>query len=134
MQLIERRKGNDYFRRGDLKQALTLYQRAKSVVDLVEGMTPEDQAEIDTNKATVLLNIAAVHLTNKDYADAAENCSAALVLQPGSVKALIRRAKCFCFMHEYQVSSALQCHSSTATIKVLNKKMNFASAAVGVNF
>lgn len=41
------------------------YKRALSVVNFVVGQTPHDQAEVDHNKATVLLNMAAVHMALK---------------------------------------------------------------------
>lgn len=108
MQLTERRRGNECFNRGDLDQAMWHYKRAKSIVDLLQSISGithrSEQEEIDENKATVNLNIAAVHLRSRHYSIAAESCSTALSIQPQNVKGLIRRAKCFCFMHEYEVS------------------------------
>lgn len=38
------------------------YERALAVVNFVVGSTAEDQAEVQHNKATVLLNMAAVRI------------------------------------------------------------------------
>lgn len=102
-QLGQRRKGNELFKKGDLKGALSHYKQAESIVTSISGTSQADQEEVDQNRATVLLNIAAVHMGLKQYATAADYCSRAISIQPGNVKGLIRRAKCRCFMHEYQV-------------------------------
>lgn len=41
MQLTERRRGNDCFKKGLLEDALRAYRRAKSILDTVEGMAQE---------------------------------------------------------------------------------------------
>ena len=53
--------------------------------------------------AAVHLNIAAAELGLHQFAAAAGSCSAALLLQRDSVKALLRRAKAYGHMHEYAV-------------------------------
>ena len=103
LQLTERRRGNDYFRKGLLDKAMCQYQRAHTVLDMIEGMGKDDQEEIDINKSVVLLNIAAVQLARQEFAAAADSCSAALKLQPDNIKGLVRRAKCYSNMHEYKV-------------------------------
>lgn len=65
LQLTERRRGNDHFRKGLLDKAMCQYQRAHTVLDMIEGMAKEDQEEIDINKSVVLLNIAAVQLARQ---------------------------------------------------------------------
>lgn len=105
MQLGLRRRGNDLFRKGDLEQALWHYKQADSIVSLISGTSQADQEEIDQNRATVQLNIAAAHLGLKQFAAAAEYCSTAISLQPKNVKGFLRRAKCHCFMHNYQVTT-----------------------------
>ncbi len=102
-QLGQRRKGNELFRKGDLKGALPYYEQAESIVNSISGTSQADQDEVDKNRATVLLNIAAVHMGLKQYTTAADCCSRAISIQPENIKGLIRRAKCRCFMHEYQV-------------------------------
>ena len=58
LQLSERRRGNECYRRGQMDQAMYHYERAKSIVDIVAGMGKAEQEEIDSNKVSVLLNIA----------------------------------------------------------------------------
>ena len=56
-------------------------------------------------KVSVLLNIAAVHMEQGEYAAACSSCTAALVLDPENVKGLVRRAQCYIAKHEHKVSS-----------------------------
>ena len=56
-------------------------------------------------KVSVLLNIAAVHMEQGEYAAACSSCSAALVLDPENLKGLVRRAQCYIAKHEHKVSS-----------------------------
>ncbi len=53
----------------------------------------------------MLLNIAAVHMEQGEYAAACSSCSAALVLDPENLKGLVRRAQCYIAKHEHKVSS-----------------------------
>ena len=87
-----------------MDQAMHHYTRAKSIVDLVAGMGKSDQEEIDKNKVSVLLNIAAVHMEQGEHAAACSSCTAALALDPKNVKGLVRRAQCHIARHEQQVS------------------------------
>jgi hypothetical protein len=48
-----------------MKGAEERYKRAKAILDMVEGVSAEEQSEIDANKAAVLLNLAAVHLATE---------------------------------------------------------------------
>ncbi len=83
LQLTERRKGNEAYKRGDFRGALRLYHRAAAIVDFVRGLSRADQAEVDVNKVAVHLNIAAAHMALKEYGNAVEQCSKALELEPG---------------------------------------------------
>jgi hypothetical protein len=65
VQLEERRLGNAAYQKQQFGTALHHYQRALAVVNFVVGQSPHDQAEVDHNKATVLLNMAAVHMALK---------------------------------------------------------------------
>ncbi len=69
----------------------------------IQGSNPDDQAEVDSNRATVLLNLAAVHMTCQEWGSAVQRCDAALATQPDNVSALVRRAKANIRRHEYQV-------------------------------
>lgn len=65
VQLEERRLGNTAYQKQQFSTALHHYQRALAVVDFVVGQSLHDQAEVNHNKATVLLNMAAVHMALK---------------------------------------------------------------------
>lgn len=106
MQLSERRKGNTAYREGDYVEALDRYARARSIVELVKGLSRADQAEVDVNRVLVDCNIAAVHLATKDFGAAVEACNWALELDPYCTKALIRRAKARLGRHELDLAKA----------------------------
>lgn len=87
-----------------MQEALQHYSRARAIIDYVSGASLADQAELDVNRVAVYLNLAAVRLSLKQYRQASQDCTKALELQPGNVKALLRRAKAFMYLHEYAVS------------------------------
>ena len=58
-------------------------------------------------QVAVLLNLAALYLATKEFADAAKCCTQALELEGCCAKALLRRAKARMHMHEYKVSKSL---------------------------
>jgi hypothetical protein len=62
VQLTERRAGNSAYQQQDFSTALHHYKRALAVVNFVVGQSAHDQAEVDNNKAAVLLNMAAAHM------------------------------------------------------------------------
>ena len=67
-------------------------------------MGKSDQKEIDTNKVSVLLNIAAVLMERGEYAAACKHCTEALVLDPKNVRGLVRRAQCLIARHQHKAS------------------------------
>lgn len=100
--LVERRKGNAAYKGQDYTQALYHYVRAKSIVDLVQGLSQADQVEVLLNRISVNCNIAAVHLATKDYGAAVHACDAALELDPRCQKAVARKAKALIGRHEFE--------------------------------
>jgi tetratricopeptide (TPR) repeat protein len=104
--LTERRQGNTAYRTGDYPKALEHYERAKSIVELVRGLSRADQNEVDLNRVAVLCNIGAVYLATKEFGAAVDICNKALELDPGCVKALTRRCKAFIGRHEYDSAQA----------------------------
>ncbi len=75
-------------------------------------MSSADQAEIDTNRQTVLLNIAAVQLAVERHGQAVSYCTRVLDTEPTNIKALLRRAKALASRHDYQVGPMrLKLHS-----------------------
>jgi len=104
--LQERRKGNDLYKQRRFAEALAQYERALGIVELVVGMSGYDQREIDTNRISCYLNMAAVKMAQKDYGDAVRLCGEALDLDGKHVKALLRRAKALGERHEYAAAMA----------------------------
>ncbi len=125
LQLTERRQGNTAYRAGDYPKALEHYQRAKSIVELVRGLSRADQNEVDVNRVAVLCNIAAVYLATKDYGAAVEECNKALEVDPGCIKALTRRCKAFIGRHEYDSAQA-----DVENLKEIGSGSNQHAAAV----
>lgn len=99
--LTERRQGNNEYRAGKFAEALYHYERARSIVELVQGLSRVDQAEVDVNRVAVECNIAAVHLSTRDFGAAKEAASRALKINPRCSKALTRRVKASIGRHEY---------------------------------
>ncbi|KAG0090731.1 hypothetical protein BGZ93_009167, partial [Podila epicladia] len=115
--LAHKDHGNEAFKQGDMKQALTQYHHAvlglsgldnkMSGMGMLSGMPPapggpesssgsatDDQKnEIKTNLAVVYSNMGACHLKNQNYKRAIEVCNKALQYDPTNVKAKFRRAQ-----------------------------------------
>ena len=102
--LQERKKaqGNVYFKRGEIGRALKLYQRSNTIVQGSDLAQARERSEADgaadtaaCNRVTLSchLNSAACHLKLGDLPAAAKSCDAALVLEPASLKGLLRRGQ-----------------------------------------
>ncbi|KAJ3213387.1 RNA polymerase II-associated protein 3 [Dinochytrium kinnereticum] len=74
--LIHKEKGNEYFKRGELKKALKHY--SLSIL-------------FDHSQTAPLINRALVHLKMKNWRKAEEDCTSGLNLEPKNIKALWRR-------------------------------------------
>lgn len=107
LQLTERRQGNQRYQCKDFEAARKHYEGAKSIVDMIQGSGATEQQEIDNNRVTILLNLAALHLATKENRKAVQCCSEALQLEPNSKKALLRRGKANMRMHNYKVGFLL---------------------------
>ena len=75
-------------------------------MDLVKGQGPDEQAEIDSNRVAVLLNLAALFLGTREYSSAEQCCTEALQTDGSNGKALTRRAKANSKLHNYEVGDA----------------------------
>jgi hypothetical protein len=65
LQLAERQAGNKAYEQHHYDTALHHYTRALAIVNFVVGASSNDQAEIQHNKAAVLLNMAAAHMAQQ---------------------------------------------------------------------
>lgn len=79
-------------------------ERAKGIMEYVRGEGKDEQAEIDSNRAAVLLELAAVFTAMGRHSPAAAKCSEALALDDRSAQALLCRAKANIALHNYQAS------------------------------
>ncbi|KAF9901304.1 hypothetical protein EC991_006286 [Linnemannia zychae] len=108
--LANKDQGNEAFKNGDIKKALTQYHMAvfglsgldnqmsgmpmMSAMQPQAGMATDDQKSvIKTNLAVVYSNMGACHLKNNNYKRAIEVCDTALKHDPTNVKAKFRRAQ-----------------------------------------
>eukprot|EP00873_Tetraselmis_striata_P045271 jgi/Tetstr1/465535/TSEL_010204.t1 len=107
--LTERRKGNDAYLEKDFKQAMHHYTRALSIVNLIQGLSSQDQIEVLRNKVAVLSNIAAVHMGKGEYGKTVQLCTEALEIDSNNSRALLRRAKANILRHENESSSSAPC-------------------------
>lgn len=83
--------GNEAFKMGRWQQALDLYNEALTI----DKNNRKVNAKLYFNKATVCSKLNQIK-------EAAEACTAALELDETYVKALLRRAKCYTSLGEYE--------------------------------
>ena len=102
LQLTERRRGNEFYHQKNLTAAKYHYERARHIVDFIKGQDTATQNEIDANFVAISLNLAALSLASKEPSKAVKFCTEALRRQEKHPKALMRRAKAYLKMHEYQ--------------------------------
>ncbi|XP_074538770.1 sperm-associated antigen 1 isoform X2 [Halichoeres trimaculatus] len=85
----EKDKGNEAFRANDYEEAVTYYSRSLSIVPTVAAYNNRAQAEI--------------HL--KHWSNSLEDCQRVLELEPGNIKALLRRATVYHHTDKFQLAS-----------------------------
>uniref|UniRef100_A0A8C8S0Q8 Sperm-associated antigen 1 n=1 Tax=Pelusios castaneus TaxID=367368 RepID=A0A8C8S0Q8_9SAUR len=84
----EKEKGNEAFAIGDFKEAVTYYTRSISVLPTVAAYNNRAQAEIKL----------------QNWHNAFQDCKKVLDLEPGNVKALMRRATVYKHLQNYQAA------------------------------
>jgi len=97
----KRAEGNDLYRKGRPQLALKRYKRALSCVESEYQMSDDDKKKAIEQKIPLFLNVAACMMAKKDYREAIANCNKALDHDKSNIKALIRRAKCYNFIDEW---------------------------------
>ncbi|XP_055684800.1 AH receptor-interacting protein [Lutzomyia longipalpis] len=93
---VLREKGNQFYKEGNMNQAMTAYTQALGMLEqLMLREKPEDDEwmELFNKKKPLLLNYSQCKLNTKDYYPAIEYCTEVLKYDPDNVKALFRRAK-----------------------------------------
>ncbi|KAF9571386.1 hypothetical protein EC968_000652 [Mortierella alpina] len=108
--LAHKDQGNEFFKNGDLKNALMQYHLAvlglsgldnqMSGMPMMSSKSPQEGAATEAQKsdikaalAVVYSNMGACHLKNSNYKRAVEVCNTALKNDPDNVKAKFRRAQ-----------------------------------------
>jgi len=91
---ILKMQGNDEFKKGNIESAIKIYTSALVAAD-------EDEKGKLT-KADIYTNRAACYHQLYDPKKTAEDCTAALKLNPNQTKALIRRAQAYQSLEKYQ--------------------------------
>ncbi|XP_040287879.1 sperm-associated antigen 1 isoform X1 [Bufo bufo] len=86
----EKEKGNEAFRSGDYEEAISYYSRSISIIASVAAYNNRAQAEIKL----------------KNWQNALNDCQQALDLEPGNVKALLRRAVVNKNLHKLPAASS----------------------------
>ncbi|XP_066034028.1 sperm-associated antigen 1 isoform X2 [Chamaea fasciata] len=84
----EKEKGNEAFATGDYVEAVTYYTRSISVMPTAAVYNNKAQAEIKL----------------QDWDSALEDCEKVLDMEPGNIKALMRRATVHSHLHNYQTA------------------------------
>uniref|UniRef100_A0A674HI52 Sperm associated antigen 1 n=1 Tax=Taeniopygia guttata TaxID=59729 RepID=A0A674HI52_TAEGU len=84
----EKEKGNEAFASGDYVEAVTYYTRSLSVIPTAAVYNNKAQAEIKL----------------QDWDNALEDCEKVLDMEPGNIKALMRRATVHSHLQNYQTA------------------------------
>ncbi|KAM9023353.1 sperm-associated antigen 1 isoform 2-T4 [Ara ararauna] len=84
----EKEKGNEAFASGDYVEAVTYYTRSISVIPTAAAYNNKAQAEIKL----------------QDWDSALQDCEKVLGMEPGNIKALMRRATVHSQLHNYQAA------------------------------
>ncbi|KOC71330.1 Peptidyl-prolyl cis-trans isomerase D [Habropoda laboriosa] len=108
MEVIKKIKdsGNYYFLRKNYVDAGRKYKKALRYYKWMMKTTdvPESFNEIIENtKVTLLLNLAAVNIKEKEYREAIKLCSEVLQLNKNNSKALFRRSQAYMGLNEYDL-------------------------------
>lgn len=84
-------EGNEAFKANKLKEAIDLYSQALEI----DALNKKTNAKLYSNRALVLARLG-------KNSEAVADCTAALALDPKYLKALLRRAKCYMDLGEYE--------------------------------
>lgn len=102
----QRAEGNDLYRAGNVAVALRRYNRALECVQSEYQMSDDDKKKAVEQKISLHLNIAACMMAKKDYKEAIAHCGKALEHDKDNLKALVRRAKCYNIIDDWDSCQA----------------------------
>ncbi|KAG2423969.1 hypothetical protein HXX76_014908 [Chlamydomonas incerta] len=125
-------KGNAFFKSGKLARAQSCWDRAVAAVSYDKSFPDEAKAIGREVKRSCWLNLAALDLKKQHWKDAAKHCTSVLELEPGSVKALYRRAQAHMgladfFEAEQDVKRALEAEPGNAEVLALQRRLKAAA-------
>ncbi|XP_049835802.1 uncharacterized protein LOC126281167 isoform X3 [Schistocerca gregaria] len=96
--------GNHYFRKGNMTNAESKYQKALRYIECRLRSQPECINAAATTELACLQNLAATKLRQNVYREALMYCNRALALDAQSVKALYRRGQAWHRLGDYQAA------------------------------
>lgn len=99
--------GNEFFKRQDYEMAGAHYQKALIFFEYTFPDTPEQEKDLDQNKLSTHLNLAAVHLELKNFRDCIVQCDQALKIQHNCAKAFFRKAQAELQLDEFDAAENL---------------------------
>ncbi|XP_039279076.1 dnaJ homolog subfamily C member 7 isoform X2 [Nilaparvata lugens] len=88
---LKKEEGNEAFKSGNLTQAYTLYSEALAI----DPLNKVTNAKLHFNRATVASKLGRLN-------EAVSECTSALALDENYLKALLRRAKCYMDLAQYE--------------------------------
>ncbi|ORZ21548.1 hypothetical protein BCR42DRAFT_407790 [Absidia repens] len=99
-------EGNEHFKKGEYKEALTKYYHAILHLRTVGGNKQKEKFDAESNKQLALIfnNMAAVNIKQKNWKRAMENAKKSLELSPDSIKAKFRLAQSY--LHQNELDKA----------------------------
>ncbi|KAL0235904.1 hypothetical protein GEMRC1_002486 [Eukaryota sp. GEM-RC1] len=90
--LVVKEQANDFFRKGDYNQAISLYTQA------INDLTPYNLLALYLNRAAALQALGL-------YRDSIKDCEKAIQIDPSSAKAHRRLGSCYVYLEEYAKAS-----------------------------
>jgi DnaJ-class molecular chaperone with C-terminal Zn finger domain len=106
--MYEKSRGDSLYREGKYKEAAACYARVMTIDSEVSAYSNSNVCEMDTMggrlHAVLLCNRAACLIGLKRYDEAAKECTAALKIERGYMKAILRRARCYNRLERYEES------------------------------
>jgi len=96
-----RYKGNDHYKNKSFDEARDCYMKALSIMKLVKGRNPMDQAEVRKNKLACLMNLGSACMGLKLYGEAIEHLNEADEENPDDKRLLLRRGRAYAYRGDF---------------------------------
>lgn len=124
----KKEKANKLYRDGKTARAITLYNKASSLITNDKAFTDELKAQVREIKKAVHLNLAAAHIKQANHKQAIIEAGKVLDLDPINVKALYRRAQAYIAQGDYveaeqDIKKGLIEHADNVDLLALHRKL-----------